>query len=189
MPLSNNIGCTRGTGGPVSLTSNINGDPLYVWQCVDTGGSVSCNAPVGQCPANTTYCYGTCVSGTCEPPVDDGPNQDLGGHAGPVELNPNLKVTPIINPGGTCVVSWGKDAFGVNQGVFLKSTTTTVCTFSDQKQTFFSFNVTDPTAPTSKTQTNVLKDENYILKCSEPTGEVATSTGSCRLNVKPSEFN
>lgn len=192
-PLEGNIGCSYGTGGAVSTSNNPNGDPIYLWSCVGTEGSTSCTAEVEQCPAETpTYCYGACVSGACEPPVEPGPNEGLGGDAGKVILNANLKVTPIIDPGASCVIRWDRDAFGTNQGVFVQSTTTTRCSFSDQSETFLSFDVTDLSAPTSMTHTNVIRDENYVLKCwetNDPSWPIASSTGSCRLNLRPQEFN
>ncbi len=193
-PLVGNIGCSVGNGGAVSTVNDPFGDSLYLWSCYGDDGSTSCTAEVGQCPEDTTYCYGECISDneTCEEPVEPCPNPLLCSTGGKVLLRDKLKVTPIINPGDSCIVSWGKDVFGPNQGVFIRATTTTRCTLSDQNSSLYTFDVEDLDADTSFTKGSVLKDENFVLKCFEtndPDWPAATATGSCRLNVRPSEFN
>ncbi len=193
-PLAGDVGCSEGVGGAVSTSNDPQGDPLYVWTCFAEDGNASCSASVGQCPEETpNYCYGECTADpTCEEPPVPPPNPNIGGRGGKVRLNPRLKVTPIIDQGETCTVNWGKNAFGTNQGVFIESTTTTRCTLSDQSRTLLTFDVSNQNAPMATSVQNVLKDENFTLRCYETNDALwpaATSTGSCRLNIRPEEYN
>jgi hypothetical protein len=192
-PLSGNAGCSYGDGGAVTSGNYPDGSTYYTWQCYGTLSATTCTVPAESCPPEApTPCYGQCIVGTCEAPPIPPPNPGIGGQGGKVVLNPNLKVTRIINPGESCTVAWGRDAFGANQGVFVTSTTTTRCTLSDQNRSLYTFDVADLNADTSYTHENVIKDENYTLRCFEtndPSWPAALSTGSCRLNIRPQEFN
>ena len=203
--------CSSGSRSDVVLDGSV-----YKWSCLGSNSgtdALNCSASLGCSNPLQYYCdqtnsclyydqtlnNGVVCNQVIEPP---GKNLLLDGTQGTVLLQNTLKTTTLIKPEESCVVSWGRGT-----GVLERYNNETHCALFNQDMKIATFDpetvgsttsVTTLTGnlsatPTSLTEDNIKKDMIYTLKCWQGAQTDSTvykqAVGSCRLNVRSTEYN